>query len=244
VPLTVDEVVGYKKMDSIADVKRKEEAGDTLKNSKHKGFQPWDLLIGDNYKIGKHSNFRIDFPMPGFNTVEGFNLVYRVAFGTILQDTNKTRFTISPTFRYAFSREKLSGNLAFVFRNKNFRFELSGGRYIKQYNADEPILPVVNTLTTLFLEENLMKIYERDYVEIAGMNREERAEIAQILTNLRDGGLTMLLVEHDLRTVLNVSDHLFVMNFGRCVAEGKPRETALRPEVQEAYLGKRKGTNA
>ena len=79
---------------------------------------------------------------------------------------------------------------------------------------------------------------------IAGMNREEREEIAQILMNLRDGGLTMLLVEHDLRTVLNVSDHLFVMNFGRCVAEGPPRETALRPEVQEAYLGKRKGTNA
>jgi branched-chain amino acid transport system ATP-binding protein len=75
---------------------------------------------------------------------------------------------------------------------------------------------------------------------IAGMNREERAEIAQILCNLRDGGLTMLLVEHDLRTVLNVSDHLFVMNFGRCVAEGPPRETALLPEVQEAYLGKRK----
>lgn len=166
VPLTIDEVVGYKKMDSLAEVKRKEEAGDTLKASKHKGFQPWDLLIGDNYKIGKHSNFRIDFPMPGFNTVEGFNLVYRVAFGTILQDTNKTRFTISPTVRYAFSREKLSGNLAFVFRNKNFRFELSGGRYIKQYNADEPILPVLNTLTTLFLEENLMKIYERDYIDL------------------------------------------------------------------------------
>jgi hypothetical protein len=166
VPLTIDEVVGYAKMDSIAEVKRKEEAGDTLKSSKHKGFQPWDLLIGDNYKIGKHSNFRIDFPMPGFNTVEGFNLVYRVAFGTILQDTNKTRFTISPTFRYAFSREKLTGNLAFVLRNKNYRLELSGGRYIKQFNADEPILPVVNTLTTLFLEENWMKIYERDYIDL------------------------------------------------------------------------------
>jgi ABC-type branched-subunit amino acid transport system ATPase component len=79
---------------------------------------------------------------------------------------------------------------------------------------------------------------------IAGMNREERADIAQILCTLRDGGLTMLLVEHDLRMVLAISDHLFVMNFGRCVAEGPPRETALRPEVQEAYLGKRKLANA
>ena len=79
---------------------------------------------------------------------------------------------------------------------------------------------------------------------IAGMNREERAEIAQILCTLRDGGLTMLLVEHDLRMVLAISDHIFVMNFGRCVAEGPPRETAMRPEVQEAYLGKRKLANA
>jgi hypothetical protein len=166
VPLSVDEVVGYQKTDSMAEVNRKKEAGDTLKNSKHKGFQPWDLLVGDNYKVGKHSNFRIHFPMPGFNTVEGLNLVYRLSFGTILQDTNRTRFTVSPTFRYAFSREKLSGNLAFALRNKNYRLELSGGRYIDQYNADQPILPILNTLTTLLLEQNLMKIYERDYVDL------------------------------------------------------------------------------
>jgi ABC-type branched-subunit amino acid transport system ATPase component len=79
---------------------------------------------------------------------------------------------------------------------------------------------------------------------IAGMNREERSEIAGIMATLRDGGLTMLLVEHDLRTVLSVSDHLFVMNFGRCVAEGPPRETAMRPEVQEAYLGRRRLAHA
>jgi hypothetical protein len=165
VPLTLEEVKGYQKSDSIAEVDRKKEAGDTLKGSKHKGFQPWDLLVGDTYKTGKHSNFRIHFPMPNFNTVEGVNLVYKLTYGTILQDTNKTRFTVSPTFRYAFSREKLSGNLAFALRNKKQRFEVSGGRYVKQYNADEPILPIVNSLTTLLLEQNLMKIYERDYVE-------------------------------------------------------------------------------
>jgi branched-chain amino acid transport system ATP-binding protein len=79
---------------------------------------------------------------------------------------------------------------------------------------------------------------------IAGMNREERSEIAELMRGLRDGGLTMLLVEHDLRVVLSVSDHLFVMNFGRCVAEGPPRETAMHPEVQEAYLGKRRVAHA
>jgi ABC-type branched-subunit amino acid transport system ATPase component len=74
---------------------------------------------------------------------------------------------------------------------------------------------------------------------IAGMNREERSEIAEIMKSLRDDGLTQLLIEHDLRIVLSSCDHIFVMNFGKCVAEGPPRETAALPVVQEAYLGRK-----
>jgi len=168
VPLTLEEIKGYKKTDSLAIEERKKEEGDTVKRSdkNKKGFQPWDLLIGDVYKVSKHSNFEIKFPEVWFNTVEGFNLIYRLNFGTILQDTTKTRLNIMPTFRYAFAREKLSGNLTFRLRNKNYRFEMQGGRYVKQFNPDEPILPVINMFTTLFLEENLMKIYERDYIDL------------------------------------------------------------------------------
>jgi len=168
VPLTVEEVVGYKKTDSLAVIERKKEEGDTIKRAKNnkKGFQPWDLLIGDTYKVSKHSNFGIEFPQMWFNTVEGLHLIYRVNFGAILQDTNRTRLNIRPTFRYAFSREKPSGNLSLTLRNKNYRFEVEGGRYVQQFNPDEPILPVINTFMTLFLEENLMKIYERDYVDV------------------------------------------------------------------------------
>ncbi len=167
IPLTKLEVKGYQKMDSLSNVQRKKEEGDTTKGSKHKGFQPWDILIGDYYKIGKHSNFKIHFPMPGFNTVEGWNFVYKVSFGTILQDTNKTRITITPAFRYAFSREVASGYLNFSMRNKNDRLDIQGGRYIKQYNPDEPILPLVNDFTTLLMEKNLMKIYERKYIDLS-----------------------------------------------------------------------------
>lgn len=167
VPLTKSEIKGYQKSDSLAQIARKEEEGDTLKASKHKGFQPWDLIIGDNYKISKHSNFKISFPIPGFNTVDGWNFNYKVSFGTILQDTNKTRLTLTPVFRYAFSREVASGYLNLSIRNKKYRFNVQGGRFIKQFNPDEPILPVVNTLTTLFLEKNLMKIYERDYLDLS-----------------------------------------------------------------------------
>ncbi|MDH4296836.1 MAG: DUF5686 and carboxypeptidase regulatory-like domain-containing protein, partial [Cyclobacteriaceae bacterium] len=167
VPLTKLEISGYEKIDSMAVVARKKEEGDTLKASKHKGFQPWDLLIGDSYKIAKHSNFKIHFLMPGFNTVEGWNFVYKVSFGTILQDTNKTRITITPAFRYAFSRKVASGYLNFSLYNKKDRLEVQGGKYIKQYNADEPILPIVNDFTTLLMEKNLMKLYEREYIDLS-----------------------------------------------------------------------------
>lgn len=168
VPLSAEEVIGYKKMDSLAVEERKKEEGDTIKRQKNnkKGFQPWDVLTGDTYKISKHSNLQIKFPQVWFNTVEGWNLIYGMNYGINLQDTNRTRINISPTFRYAFAREKPSGKLNFTIRNRKYRVEIEGGRYVQQFNPDEPILPVVNTFMTLFLEENLMKIYERDYVDV------------------------------------------------------------------------------
>lgn len=166
VPLTRQEIRGYQKADSMAVVDKKKQEGDTLKGSKHKGFQPWDILIGDNYKISKHSSFIIYTPFGGFNTVEGWNAYYRIGFGTILQDTNKTRLNITPTLRYAFAREKFSGNVMFRLRNQKYRFQIEGGRYVQQLNDEKPIHPIVNTFATLFLEKNLMKLYERDYVDV------------------------------------------------------------------------------
>lgn len=164
VPLTREEIKGYEKNDSIAAIEKAKAEGDTVKASKHKGFQPWDILIGDDYKISKHSNFKIYFPVGGFNTVEGWNVIYRIAFGIVLQDTNRTRLMVRPVFRYAFERETLSGYLNFSLRNKNHSLEVNGGRYVSQFNSDNPILPIINTFTTLFLEKNLMKIYEQDFV--------------------------------------------------------------------------------
>ena len=171
IPLTAAEIKGYKKSDSLAVVDRKKQQGDTLKASKHRGFQPWDLILGDNYKLSKHSSFIIYNIFGGFNTVEGWNLIYKFGFGSVLQDTNKTRLNLTPTFRYAFSREVLTGNLNFSMRNKKYRFEVEGGRYVQQLNHEKPIHPIVNTLTTLLLERNLMKLYERDYVDVLYRNR-------------------------------------------------------------------------
>lgn len=216
VPLTLEEIKGYQKSDSLAVVERKKEAGDTLKPSKHKGFQPWDVIIGDTYKVSKNSNFKIYFPMPGFNTVEGWNLVYKLRFGTILQDTNKTRLSITPTFRYAFSREVFSGNLEFAMHNKKYRFEVEGGRYIRQYNADEPILPLVNDFTTLLMEKNLMKLYERRYIDLL-----YRRKFNDKLTAT---GTLSWMKRHELE---NTSNYKWVDRSKREYTENKPVNSEL-----------------
>jgi ABC-type branched-subunit amino acid transport system ATPase component len=73
----------------------------------------------------------------------------------------------------------------------------------------------------------------------AGMTKDERHEIGEILQQLRGDGLTQLLVDHDVDLMVDVSDHLFVMNFGRLIAQGRPLDVVRDAAVQEAYLGRR-----
>jgi branched-chain amino acid transport system ATP-binding protein len=73
----------------------------------------------------------------------------------------------------------------------------------------------------------------------AGMNREERDDIGRLLQDLSTQGLTQILVEHDVPMITRVCAHIFVMSFGKLIAEGEPRSVVQLPEVQEAYLGKK-----
>jgi len=71
----------------------------------------------------------------------------------------------------------------------------------------------------------------------AGMNPTETAALAALLQSLRGGGLTILLIEHDMNFVMGLCDRLTVLNFGRKIAEGTPGEIRVHPAVIEAYLG-------
>jgi branched-chain amino acid transport system ATP-binding protein len=72
---------------------------------------------------------------------------------------------------------------------------------------------------------------------VAGMTAEEKDRVMDLVRLIRDRGVTVLLVEHDMRAVMGTCERIVVLNFGRKIAEGPPEEIRAHPEVIEAYLG-------
>jgi branched-chain amino acid transport system ATP-binding protein len=72
---------------------------------------------------------------------------------------------------------------------------------------------------------------------VAGMNHDEADDIRRLMLKLREDGLSILLIEHDIAFVMNLCDYLYVLDFGVMIAHGRPEEIRTNPTVLDAYLG-------
>jgi branched-chain amino acid transport system ATP-binding protein len=73
---------------------------------------------------------------------------------------------------------------------------------------------------------------------MAGLNPSEIIDIIAIIQKIRDSGVTVLLIEHVMQAVMSLSEHIYVLSYGKIIAEGAPREVVNNPAVIEAYLGR------
>jgi branched-chain amino acid transport system ATP-binding protein len=72
---------------------------------------------------------------------------------------------------------------------------------------------------------------------VTGMNTEETAGMMKLIQKIRNKGITILIIEHDMKVVMELCDNITVLNFGTKIAEGSPEEIKTNPDVLEAYLG-------
>ncbi len=189
VPLTRAETISYNRLDSMLLRKSQEPAMNrwqrnpardtTARPTRNKGaFGVGDLFLGATYPLSKDKSWKLQYksPLAGLqiNTVEGLVVD---GLGLSLQHTRKPvpgktgyRLRADALARYSLERNKLlpSGVLEYGWQRNTL--SLQGGRGISQLNPDTPIAPLLNSVSTLFFEQNLAKIYQKDYLR-AGFDR-------------------------------------------------------------------------
>lgn len=171
VPLEVDEISDYAKKDSMERIRQSPRYLDSLDKRRNKLNLTALLITGQSFtKQRKQVTYSI-VPLLNainFNTAEGWVVNLSGSYTRQL-DSNRfvrKRFSATPNVRYGFSNRHLNAGLltSYTFGKANSSsIQLSGGKDVFQFNNQNPVWPLGNTITTLFFERNLMKTYEAWY---------------------------------------------------------------------------------
>ncbi len=169
VPLTSEEVTDYIKKDSIRILKESKPYLDSVDKAQNR-FKLGNLLGYSYQNSFKNYRFGYNIPLNGiqFNTVQGFTTKADIFFRKRYDDFRRS-FNANASLQYGFSDKRLraTGFLSYKFNNVSRAFlSLAGGVTVNQFNALQPIRPFVNTISTLFFEDNYAKFYERQFIQL------------------------------------------------------------------------------
>ena len=177
VPLTDFEIKGYAQADSISKANEGNYKKDSIKNLPV--FKIPHLLMGKTYNYGKRDDLYSFYPRsltytsPLFgidlNTVDGY-----YAHGSLKYETREKlikRTSLYTDLRYAFGRKAFTCDVGYYHLLNQHTYEIKAGRIVQQYNENNPIQNLANSIYTMFFEENYLKIYQKDFVDFEYRNR-------------------------------------------------------------------------
>ncbi|MHC2993673.1 hypothetical protein OB13_19600 [Pontibacter sp. HJ8] len=176
VPLTQEETRDYHKKDSLEVIRESRVYKDSVDRIRNKPSFGSFFLRGYTYSNTYEEKYYNLDPLLSFtggpsilqyNTVEG--VVANVGLNFRKNFEDRRRYEIEPTVRYGFSNEKLNVKLRLSYTYNPIRrssVTVEGGRFVDQINSTEPISPFANTVYTLLLERNYLKLYQRDFGRI------------------------------------------------------------------------------
>lgn len=168
VPLTVEESADYVKKDILQEKKKSKTYLDSV-DAKVNKFGAFDVIMGYTYK-NSFQKWELGYDGVikglGFNSVQGFNINTGFSFRRRDEDT-RTFSTIGTNFTFGLTEKKFRATASYInrFNNTNYsELKVSGGSSVAQFNPENPISRVVNSISTLFFKDNYMKLYEKNFV--------------------------------------------------------------------------------
>lgn len=170
VPLTDEEFSDYLLKDSIQTLRESKPYLDSI-DAKNNKFKIQNIIFGYNHSYS-FEDWSIGYSSPlsdfQFNTVQGYNSKLRFYYRKN-QDKYRRFFSANAALQYGVSDERLRGTASFTYKFNNIKkpfLTVSGGVETQQFNEAQPISPILNSVSSLFFEDNYMKIYDKSFAEV------------------------------------------------------------------------------
>jgi hypothetical protein len=216
VPLTQEEINDYHEKDSISKIRETDRYKDSV-DKKRNRLELRDVFLGYDYNNTKKN---LNISLPGiiadgiqYNTVEGVNLSYKFSINKFFED--QRRYSVFGKSRYGFSNKLWGGELGFGYLFNPLKFSSFGIKIksiAEQYNQLDPISPLVNSIYSLFLNENFMKTFKETGIE------------GNYFTELTNGIFFSTIVRYMQRDPLqNTSDLLIIDDKSKLFTSNDPR---------------------